>query len=143
MNRSTAFNTLAQDFKTWMAATYPAITVAFQDTEFVVPNPGGGPWVRWSMNWSGSIAQGVGNGQYDRHTGMIFVELFYPSGLGFKAVNEMADAVAAHYRAFSADTGKLKCGGNDYTKPTISTPPREPGWTRRSVDVPVRLTEMF
>lgn len=142
MNRSTAFNTLSHDFQTWMTANYPTMPVQYPDVEFKVP-VAGTPWARFTMNWSGSISFGTGTSQWDRHTGMLFIELYFPSGEGYRDINVMADAVAAHFRAYSADTGRLKCGGNDFTKPTISTPPGEPGWTRRSVDVPVRLTEMF
>lgn len=142
MNRAAAFNQLVQDFKTWMTANYPAVPVQYPDVEFQIPTAGN-PWVRLNINWSGSVSFGTGSNQWDRHTGMLFAELYFPSGEGFGLINAMAAALAAHFRAYSADGGRLKCGGSDFTKPTISTPPSEPGWTRRSVDVPIRLTEQF
>lgn len=139
MDRPTAFNTLAQDFKTWMTANYPSIPVQFPDLDFQPPESPN-PWVRWTMEWSGSVSAGAGNLE-DRHTGMIFVDLFYPVA-GFKDVNETAEAICDHYRSYSADGGRLQCKGiNDGQRPWTATPPREAGWIRRTVNVPVRLME--
>lgn len=140
MNRATAFNTLTQAFKTWWTTNYPAVPAAWPDLDFTPPAPGTA-WMRFSLHWSGTMAAGVGSAE-DRHTGMAFVELFWPSNDGFKDVNEAADAVAAYFRDYSADGGRLKARGfGDGEKPSVSTPPREQGYTRRTVNVPVRLME--
>jgi hypothetical protein len=140
MNRSTAFDTLAQDFATWMAATYPALagSVAYPDIDFLPP-PHPGSWLRWNLMWSGTLASGAGD-LMELHTGMAMIELYWPSGQGYGAINTMGDAIADHYRRLTFDQGRLKCTGvNDGNRPYVSSPPGEPGYARRTVNVPIRL----
>lgn len=141
MNRAAAFNAVVQGFRTWLAASpYAQVKAGLPDTDFTPPPPPD-PWMRLSGQWSGSTAAGAGDRE-EMHTGMMFLELYWPSGLGYKDVDDAAEAAAAHFRAFSADGGRLRCKGiNDGARPSISTPPREPGWTRRTVNVPLRLME--
>lgn len=140
MTPATAFNTLAQAFKAWMATNYAAVPVAFPDLEFNPPAVGTA-WCRWSMQWSGTLSAGIGVVE-DRHSGMIFVELFWPSQAGFKAVNEAAAAIAEFHRTYTADGGRLQCKGiDDAARPWVSSPPSDEGNVRRTVNVPVRLME--
>jgi hypothetical protein len=142
MDRDTAFNTLVQGFKEWIATNHAAHAPNTQlpDVPFTPPaHPT--PWIRWSMHWTGSVTAGAGKKEL-RHTGMAFVELFWPSGVGYKDVGAMAKAVEDYYDDFSADTGRLQCKGiNDGARPWTATPPQEPGYTRRTVNVPIRLME--
>lgn len=133
-------NELAQAFKTWAATNLAGVTIAWPDLGFQPPAPGTA-WIRWSMQWSGNDSVGIGVVE-DRHTGMIFVELFWPMQEGFKDINAAADAIAEFHRTYSGDGGRLLCRGfDDRSRPHVSTPPREEGYTRRTVNVPVRLTE--
>lgn len=139
MNRATAANTLIQDFKTWWTATYPAVPMAWPDIDFDPP-ASGNRWARMSLQWSGTVTAGAGVIE-ERHTGMVFVELFWPSGAGYRDVELAGEAVAAYFRTYSADGGRLNCGTSDRERPYVSNPPGEPGFTRRNVNVPIRLME--
>jgi hypothetical protein len=142
MNRATAFNTLVQDFRTWAATNLAGIPVAYPDVHFDPPVPSS-PWVRWSLQWSGTMQAGAGRIE-DRHTGVAFVECWWPSGLGYKAVDDAADAIAAYYRGYTADNGRLIAKGiYDGQRPYVVVPASEAGWTRRNVVVPIRLIQFI
>lgn len=134
MNRAEALNFTVQSFAAFMDAGHPTIPVAYPDVNFDPP-PAGEAWVRFSLQWSGTLAAGPGMIE-DRHTGMAFVELWFPSGVGYRDVNDMAEAVAEFFRTFTGDGGRLRTN-----RPDVSTPPSQPGYTRRTVNVPIRLIQ--
>lgn len=140
MTTDEAENAIIQAFKTFWTARNPAVALSVPDVDFTIPDAPTA-WARISMTWSGRIAAGAGRNE-DRHTGMAFVELFWPSGVGYKDVNAEAVAVSDWFGTFSDDGGRLQCKGIlDGARPYVSTPPREPGFTRRTVNIPVRLMQ--
>ena len=142
MDRPTALNKIIQDFKTWLGGTgFSAAPVAWPETDLDFTNGAPTKWLRFSFQWSGSVSAGASRLE-DRHTGFAMVELFWPAGEGYRDVERDAELIATFFRDYSADNGRLKTSGiNDGSRPWVSSPPREPGWAKRTVNVPVRLMQ--
>lgn len=93
--RMVAFTGLAQE-----RIDYPN-----QPTVFTPPDQG--LWARLSIQYATAFMAGMANQPYTRKPGQISIQCFARVRTGTKAINEMADALEAHFAYWMS--GDLEC----------------------------------
>lgn len=101
-----------------------AVPVARENTPYT-PTPGTA-WVRERCTFNGRAAATLGPSGYDRLTGVYFVDVFAPRGVGWGAGRTTADLVHA---AFARGTVLTSGSVRVVVERCYSTAPREePDW---------------
>lgn len=97
-----SFNAAHRLLGQMLAATVDPASVAWENVSFS-PTPGS-PWYRESFSPSGAEAESLGPGSFDRLEGLYLIDVFAPSGEGYKRAEELAEDVLAGFARGLATT---------------------------------------
>lgn len=104
ISRMVAFTGITQDRIFYPNAQYPAQN---QDTSGVFKPPATGLWCRISIQHATPFMAGMADKPYTRKSGQIVIQCFARVRTGIKGLNELADALEAHFSYWSS--GDLEC----------------------------------
>ncbi|MCS3467086.1 hypothetical protein M2401_000807 [Pseudomonas sp. JUb42] len=81
--------------------------------------PASGLWCRLNIQHASAFMAGMADKPYTRKPGQIVIQVFARVRTGIKGLNEMADALEAHFAYWSSsdfeciETGQIDAGEND------------------------------
>ncbi len=104
VGRMAAFQGIEQKRIFYPNAQYPAENT---DTSGVFKPPATGLWCRLHIGYATAFMAGMGDHPYTRKPGIITVQCFARVRTGIKGLNELADALEAHFAYWSS--GDLEC----------------------------------
>ena len=90
------YGSLASHLATY--ANTKGLRVAWENSNFEPPTDNTSAWLRFTLLPSETRQASVGDDGYNSLSGLAFVNVFTPTGLGCGIANEIADEIISHFK---------------------------------------------
>lgn len=94
----TAHKLIESHFKTYWESLAAELRTPIEFANVNFTQPGSGEWIRFAVRFNDGVQASLGSDPREFISGVVFVQIFQPKGIGERRANVLADAVAAGLR---------------------------------------------